>query len=70
MYVCVCAAVTDGQVAAAAAGGAQSLDDLAMSLGVGTSCGCCREFAQQLLETHCGGNCNGCPNRSSHAAAV
>jgi bacterioferritin-associated ferredoxin len=70
MYVCICAAVTDRQFRAAAAAGAATLDDLAVTLGVGTGCGCCREHAQQLLEEHCGGNCNGCPNRSAHAVAA
>lgn len=50
MYVCICAAVTDRQVRAAAAAGADSLDKLAAALGVGAGCGCCRATAQQLLE--------------------
>jgi bacterioferritin-associated ferredoxin len=57
MYVCVCAAVTDRQVRAAAAAGVDSLDQLTMRLGVGAGCGCCREMAQQMLAETCGTTC-------------
>ncbi len=58
MYVCICAAVTDRDVRNAAAAGADTLDKLAMALGVGTGCGCCREAAQQvLIEAGCGQGC-------------
>lgn len=61
MYVCICAAVTDRQVRAATAAGAASLEELAATLGVGTGCGCCREYAQELLEqSRCGGHCASC----------
>ncbi len=50
MYVCICAAVTDKQIARAVSEGAATLDDLAVCLGVGTGCGCCRETAQALLD--------------------
>jgi bacterioferritin-associated ferredoxin len=50
MFVCICANVTDRQIKQAAGEGASSLDDLAVQLGVGTGCGCCREMAQQVLE--------------------
>jgi len=49
MFVCICAAVSDRQIKEAVREGASSLDDLAVSLGVGTGCGCCREMAQELL---------------------
>ena len=49
MYVCVCSAVTDKQIARAVDGGATTLDDLAMLLGVGTCCGMCRDETQALL---------------------
>lgn len=51
MYVCICAAVTDRQLRQAARDGACTLDDLAVQLGVGAGCGCCRETAQELLDT-------------------
>lgn len=50
MYVCICANVTDRQIKQAVREGASSLDDLAVQLGVGTGCGCCREMAREVLE--------------------
>ncbi|MCS7101678.1 MAG: (2Fe-2S)-binding protein [Burkholderiaceae bacterium] len=50
MYVCICAAVTESQVREAASAGVRTLAQLQATLGVATGCGCCREFAQQLLE--------------------
>ena len=62
MYVCICAAVSDRQIASAVAAGADSLEKLGFELGVGTGCGCCRETAQQMLRSHsCGGDCGHCP---------
>ena len=49
MFVCICAAVSDQQIKEAVREGAQSLDQLAVCLGVGTGCGCCREMAQEIL---------------------
>ena len=63
MYVCVCAAVSDRQLASAVAAGADSLEKLGFELGVGTVCGCCRETAQRMLDSRaCGGDCARCPN--------
>jgi bacterioferritin-associated ferredoxin len=50
MFVCICAAVSDRQIKEAVREGACSLDHLAVSLGVGTGCGCCRETAQGILD--------------------
>lgn len=49
MYVCLCNAVTEGQVRECAQSGACSLEELASALGVGAGCGRCRDCAQQLL---------------------
>jgi len=49
MYVCICAAVSDREIKQAVREGACSLDQLAVCLGVGTGCGCCREMAQEIL---------------------
>jgi bacterioferritin-associated ferredoxin len=49
MYVCVCNAVTEGQVRECARAGACSLDELALQLGVGAGCGRCRDCAAELL---------------------
>ena len=63
MYVCICHAVSDREVAAAIAAGADSLDKLGFELGVGTGCGCCRETAQGMLDARaCGGGCARCPD--------
>lgn len=63
MYVCICAAVSDRQIASAIEAGADSLDRLGFELGVGTGCGCCRETAQGMLDARaCTGDCAHCPN--------
>ena len=50
MYVCICANVTDRQIRQAVREGASSMDDLAVRLGVGAGCGCCREVARDMLD--------------------
>lgn len=50
MYVCVCKAVEDGEIRVAVKDGHASLEALADKLGVGTGCGCCREYAEALIE--------------------
>jgi bacterioferritin-associated ferredoxin len=49
MYICLCNAVTEGQLRECAQGGACSFDDLAAALGVGSGCGRCRDCAAQVL---------------------
>jgi bacterioferritin-associated ferredoxin len=49
MYVCVCKAVTEGQVNKAIKGGCCKAD-LRKTLGVGTVCGKCVPMAKQLLK--------------------
>jgi bacterioferritin-associated ferredoxin len=49
MYVCICAAVTERQVRDAVRDGVRTLDHLQATLGVGAGCGCCREFAREVL---------------------
>ncbi|MEM7279090.1 MAG: (2Fe-2S)-binding protein [Pseudomonadota bacterium] len=50
MYVCLCNAVTESDIKAAAAEGASSVDDLAIELGLGTNCGTCQTLAQSVLD--------------------
>ncbi len=50
MYVCVCNAVTERQIRAAAREGATCLRDLSAQLGVATCCGCCAKLASEVLE--------------------
>jgi bacterioferritin-associated ferredoxin len=49
MIVCVCKAVSDRQIRAAAKGGANCLRDLTRDLGVGTCCGKCLPEAKAAL---------------------
>ena len=53
MYVCMCNAVTDGDIRAAVALGARSLSDLKSSLGVASCCGRCADFADNLVTESC-----------------
>ncbi len=50
MFVCICRAVTDKQIAEAVDEGADHITQLEESCGVGTGCGSCREVAQQLID--------------------
>lgn len=49
MYVCVCQAVTDRQIRAAAENGARTLKDLRRDLGVTRDCGRCASCANACL---------------------
>jgi bacterioferritin-associated ferredoxin len=49
MYVCICRAVTDGQIREAAEDGARHLRDLRKQLGVATGCGRCARQAREIL---------------------
>jgi bacterioferritin-associated ferredoxin len=63
VYVCVCHGVSDRQVVAAIAAGADSVEKLGFELGVGTGCGCCRDTAQGMIDSRaCDGDCAHCPN--------
>ena len=52
MYVCICKAVTDTEIRAAADDGVHDLEQGAETLGAGTGCGCCRESAQAVIDEH------------------
>lgn len=49
MYICICNAITEKQVAASVAQGSSTLSDLQADLGVATNCGCCSETAKEYL---------------------
>lgn len=55
MYVCVCRAVTDGQIREAAQSGARTLRDLRRDLGVARDCGRCASCARECLREACNG---------------
>jgi bacterioferritin-associated ferredoxin len=50
MYVCICNAVTESEIAQAVQDGARTVEDLEVSLLVGTCCGKCRDKAAECLE--------------------
>ena len=49
MYICICNGITERQIIQAAEHGARCGEDLERGLGVGVTCGCCRECASELL---------------------
>jgi len=49
MYVCICNAVTDSQIRAAAEAGVTNVWQLQSELGVATNCGSCKEVAAEIL---------------------
>ncbi|MCC2638645.1 MAG: BFD-like (2Fe-2S)-binding protein [Moraxellaceae bacterium] len=50
MYVCICKAVTDGQIREAVSEGCCSMRELRQCLGVATQCGRCAPEARQVLD--------------------
>ena len=49
MYVCICNAITETQIRAAAEAGTTDLWHLQAVLGVATACGTCRDTAASIL---------------------
>jgi bacterioferritin-associated ferredoxin len=49
MYVCICNAITDKQIRAAAESGTTDLWGLQAELGVAAGCGSCMEMASEIL---------------------
>ena len=49
MYICICSAVTERQVRDCVESGANSLEELALQLGIGAGCGRCRDCASNVL---------------------
>lgn len=50
MYVCVCHAVSDGDIAAAVEEGARTMADLRRELNVARQCGRCGPCARRCLQ--------------------
>jgi bacterioferritin-associated ferredoxin len=50
VYICICNAITDREIRAAADLGARSLEDLSATLGVATCCRRCADCAQCVLD--------------------
>jgi len=49
MYICVCNAVTDSDIHTAVDGGVRNLKQLRKATGCGSTCGCCKEKADEVL---------------------
>lgn len=55
MYVCICNGVTDDEIRQVAAAGCDTLAELTMRTGCGSTCGSCLDEAQRILdEVHAG----------------
>lgn len=54
MYVCVCNAITDRQIRAAAEAGTTDILRLQAELGVASSCGSCMDVASEILAEYRG----------------
>jgi bacterioferritin-associated ferredoxin len=52
MYICICKAVTDGQIREAISQGACTRKDLIRCLSVGRDCGKCNAEVRELLNIH------------------
>lgn len=50
MYVCICNAVTERRIRQEVAAGARTLVDLKRTLGIGSRCGACESFAEEVLD--------------------
>lgn len=50
VYVCICRGVTEKQIRQVTQQQGCSMQELAVSMGIGADCGCCKEYACQLLE--------------------
>lgn len=49
MYVCICNSVTDSDIRDAVRNGVRDPRSLAMKTGCSTECGCCADFALEVL---------------------
>ncbi len=52
MYVCVCHAVTDGEVKTAIAQGAESREAVTRACRAGGDCGACHGHIEDMIEEH------------------
>jgi len=50
MYVCICKGVTEQDIHQAVQQGVSSLDELSNLTSVSSDCGCCQDFADQVLQ--------------------
>jgi bacterioferritin-associated ferredoxin len=50
MYVCICNAVTERQIRQEVGRGARTIADLRRTLNIGSRCGACECFAEEVLD--------------------
>jgi len=50
MYVCICNGVTDEHIYQAAQEGCDNVADLTRYTGCGSTCGCCLDMAEEVLQ--------------------
>ena len=54
MIVCVCNRITENEVREAARKGCRTPDDAYESLGCEPQCGCCLDYAQEIIDEELG----------------
>ena len=52
MFVCVCLAVTESEIAAAIESGAKTREDVTHACLAGSDCGACHGMIEQMIEEH------------------
>ncbi len=68
MYVCLCKAVTDRDIARAIDGGARSVEDVTRCTGAGSACGTCREAIAAAAQAAAGEAPGGCAVAGANVA--
>ncbi len=64
MYVCICHGITDKDIQEAPKQGICSMKMLRESMQVGNQCGCCQDYANQILQEAINVNSDTCRNFS------
>jgi len=54
MIVCICNRITEGEVRNAARAGCASPEKAYACLGSEVQCGCCLDYAQEVIDEECG----------------
>ena len=72
MILCVCHAVTDGEIDSAIRSGAESAAEVARQCGAGSDCGGCLRAIERRIATRepCANRCSDCPHASAACASA
>lgn len=65
MFVCHCAAITDGEITEAVDCGATTVTAISFETGAGGGCGGCHETIEAIIAARCGS----CPRQRALAVA-